>query len=158
MPLLEAGQPVADIWVSVPDGTPIPDGPAIIPLERLGEIPASRNSPIGLRLPPTTPVEALAPLAGRAAMFAIDFPIFRDGRGFTLARTLRERLGYTGEIRATGHVLPDQYEFLTRCGFSSVETRDEEIGPWREALTRFHLQYQPAPGDAHPALLKHRQG
>ncbi|MCR6628611.1 MAG: DUF934 domain-containing protein [Magnetospirillum sp.] len=53
-------------------------------------------------------------------LVVIDFPRFRDGRGFTLARTLRERYGFTGEIRAQGNLLPDQLSLLQRCGFSSI--------------------------------------
>jgi uncharacterized protein (DUF934 family) len=52
----------------------------------------------------------------------IEFPKFRDGRGFTLARNLRECHGYTGDIRAVGHFIPDQFRFLIECGFSSFET------------------------------------
>jgi phosphoadenylyl-sulfate reductase (thioredoxin) len=53
----------------------------------------------------------------------VDFPSFADGRGFTLARQLR-RLGYTGRLRARGHVISDQYAMARRSGFDEVE-----IGP-----------------------------
>jgi uncharacterized protein (DUF934 family) len=158
MPLLEAGQPVEDAWVTVADDAPIPDAPAIIAVHRLAELAPGRNTPIGVRLPSTTPVGELKAIADTAALIAIEFPTFRDGRGFTLARTLRERHSYTGEIRAVGHILPDQYEFLTRCGFTTVETKDDNPKPWQTALKRFSLKYQSAPGDQEPALLKHRQG
>ncbi len=48
----------------------------------------------------------------------VDFPRFRDGRGYSSARILREA-GYTGEIRAAGDVLVDQMLFMRRCGFDS---------------------------------------
>ncbi|WP_281647207.1 DUF934 domain-containing protein [Parendozoicomonas sp. Alg238-R29] len=50
---------------------------------------------------------------------AIRFQAFADGRGFSLARLLRERLNYTGKLRAIGDFLPDQMHYLARCGFDS---------------------------------------
>ncbi|MGI3185549.1 DUF934 domain-containing protein [Nioella aestuarii] len=50
----------------------------------------------------------------------IDFPSFADGRGFTLARRLRQ-MGFTGHLRAKGHVLADQYAMARRSGFDDVE-------------------------------------
>lgn len=47
------------------------------------------------------------------------FPVFSDGRGFSTARLLRDRLGYRGEIRAEGHFLLDQIPLMLRVGFSS---------------------------------------
>lgn len=57
-------------------------------------------------------------------MVRIDFPSFADGRGFTLARQLR-LMGYTGRLRAKGHVLADQYAMARRTGFDEVEISDE---------------------------------
>lgn len=53
-------------------------------------------------------------------MIRIDFPSSADGRGFTIARALRLR-GYTGRLRARGHVLADQYAMARRSGFDEVE-------------------------------------
>lgn len=53
-------------------------------------------------------------------LIRIDFPSFADGRGFTLARLLRLR-GYRGRLRATGHVIADQYAMARRSGFDEVE-------------------------------------
>ncbi len=54
----------------------------------------------------------------------VAFPSSADGRGFTLARHLRAR-GYTGRLRAKGHVLADQYAMARRCGFDEVEISDD---------------------------------
>ena len=54
------------------------------------------------------------------AVIRITFPAFSDGRGFTLARRLRV-MGYTGRLRAQGHVIADQYAMARRCGFDEVE-------------------------------------
>ncbi|MCF3972557.1 DUF934 domain-containing protein [Paracoccus salsus] len=52
-------------------------------------------------------------------LVAIDFPAFTDGRGFSLARRLRE-LGYKGRLRATGRLIADQYAMARRVGFDEV--------------------------------------
>jgi uncharacterized protein (DUF934 family) len=56
-------------------------------------------------------------------MIRVDFPSSADGRGFTIARTLRLR-GYTGRLRARGHILADQYAMARRAGFDEVEIDD----------------------------------
>lgn len=65
-------------------------------------------------------IEDLANKLPTLKMIRIDFPSFADGRGFTLARLLRLR-GYTGRLRAKGHVLADQYAMARRAGFDEVE-------------------------------------
>lgn len=65
-------------------------------------------------------IEDLADKLPTLKMIRIDFPSFADGRGFTLARLLRLR-GYTGRLRARGHVLADQYAMARRAGFDEVE-------------------------------------
>lgn len=65
-------------------------------------------------------------LAGRldgVRMIRVDFPSFADGRGFTIARQLR-LMGYSGRLRARGHVLADQYAMARRSGFDEVEIDD----------------------------------
>ena len=53
-------------------------------------------------------------------LIRVDYPSFADGRGFSIARALR-RAGYTGRLRAAGHVLADQYAMARRAGFDEVE-------------------------------------
>ena len=57
-------------------------------------------------------------------LVVVDFPSFADGRGFTLARQLRLQ-GFTGRLRAKGHVLADQYAMARRSGFDEVEISDD---------------------------------
>ena len=59
-------------------------------------------------------------------IIAVQFPVFTDGRGYSHGKMLRDRLGYTGELRATGDVLRDQIYFLSRCGFSSFALRSDQ--------------------------------
>ena len=102
----------------------------------------------------TDPVEDLAPHVGRLRLIVLNFPKFSDGRAYSQARLLRGRLGYTGELRATGGVLQDQLPFMLRCGFDSFES--EQKG-FEEALakarTLFSVVYQPAEDDRAPASL-----
>lgn len=65
-------------------------------------------------------VRLLLPVLDRVRLVEVDFPRFRDGRGFSSASILREA-GYTGEIKATGDVLVDLVAFMRRCGFDSFE-------------------------------------
>ena len=74
----------------------------------------------GLDLAPDTDLADLPRNLDPITMIRIDFPSFADGRGFTLARQLRLR-GYTGRLRAKGHVLADQYSMARRAGFDEVE-------------------------------------
>ena len=57
-------------------------------------------------------------------MIRVAFPSAADGRGFTIARALRLR-GFTGRLRAYGHVISDQYAMARRSGFDEVEINDE---------------------------------
>lgn len=68
--------------------------------------------------PDTAPEELVDHL--HRGLVAIDFPAFSDGRGFSLARRLRE-LGYQGRLRATGRLIADQYAMARRVGFDEVQ-------------------------------------
>ena len=95
-------------------------------------------------------VERLFPHLGHVRLVEVDFPKFRDGRGFSTARLLREA-GYTGEIKATGDVLVDLIYFMRRCGFDSFAPDvpfDPEVA--EAALARYPYVYQHAADDAVP--------
>ena len=95
-------------------------------------------------------VRRLGPVLERVRLVEVDFPKFRDGRGFSTARVLRE-MGYTGEIKATGDVLVDLVFFMRRCGFDSFAPDvpfDPEVA--EAALARYPYVYQHAADDAVP--------
>lgn len=72
---------------------------------------------------------------GTLDMIAIDFPVFRDGRGYSIAKLLRTRYGWKGELRAVGDVLRDQLNYMRRCGFNAFAIRaDKDI---EDAMTSF---------------------
>jgi uncharacterized protein (DUF934 family) len=92
----------------------------------------------------------LIPHLDRLALVEVDFPRFRDGRGYSSARILREA-GYTGELRAAGDVLVDQMLFMRRCGFDSFAPYapiDEAV--LEAALARYDYVYQPAADEMVP--------
>ncbi|NVO55061.1 DUF934 domain-containing protein [Rhodobacteraceae bacterium B1Z28] len=78
------------------------------------------NDVVALDVNSDTDPDELYDRLGSAQLVRVDFPSFADGRGFTIARTLRLK-GYTGRLRAKGHVLADQYAMARRSGFDEVE-------------------------------------
>ena len=64
------------------------------------------------------------------SLVQFNFLSFKDGRPFSIAKTLRKKLNFKNEIRASGHILPDQYIFLIRCGFDTVEIEDKDFDVW----------------------------
>ena len=89
-------------------------------------------------------------------LIAINFPKFVDGRGFSVARLLRERYGYTGELRAIGHFIRDQLFLLQRCGFNAFQfDHDIDLEQAAKSLTDFTDSYQVAVDQPQP-LFKRR--
>lgn len=100
----------------------LPDAQTIIPGEmwllRREEF-LCRSGAIAVSLAPTFKVETLADDIAHFALICIEFPKFADGRGYSLARLLRERYGYRKELRAVGDVGRDQMFYLHRVGFDA---------------------------------------
>jgi uncharacterized protein (DUF934 family) len=105
---------------------------------------------VSVRIEAGDDVRLLLPLLKRVKLVEIDFPRFRDGRGYSSARILREA-GYKGEIKATGDVLVDELLFMRRCGFDSFAP-DAPIAPEaaERALNAYPYVYQHAADDAVP--------
>jgi len=147
-----------DPFTAVADDQTIPRGDVIISLARFqseGERLLGECRQVGVRLASEEPVEALAYDLPRLAVVALEFPKFRDGRAFSAARILRERLGYGGEVRAVGDVLIEQAKFMIRCGFDAFEPADGS-GPteWTAAAGRFRHVYQRAADERAPAFVE----
>ena len=92
-------------------------------------------SPPDLVLEPTDDPAIVAGALGIAGVIAIHFPTFGDGRGYSIARLLRERYGYKGELRAVGEVARDHLHAMAQCGFDAFQLREGE-NP-QEALKAF---------------------
>ncbi|MBN2971735.1 DUF934 domain-containing protein [Roseomonas aeriglobus] len=95
-------------------------------------------------------VRVLLPHLARIKLVEVAFPAYRDGRGYSTARALREA-GYTGELRAQGDVLVDQIPLMRRCGFDSFAP-EAPIDPaaLQRALDRYTAVYQRAADDRTP--------
>ena len=149
MPLIKDGRLAEDNWTDVADDEAISaDIDPVVSLERWQaehETLSGRNRPIGLRLRSDQSPAAVADEVDRFDLIALDFPKFTDGRSYSHARLLRERYGYRGELRAVGKVLRDQFTFLLRCGFDSLEVADESLAEsWEEATSEISHAYQRA--------------
>ena len=80
------------------------------------------------------------------ARIDLHFPKFTDGRAYSQAFLLRRRLGFQGELRATGDVLIDQLVQMQRSGFDSAVLRDDQDAAHaKRQFERFAAFYQ---GDA----------
>ena len=94
---------------------------------------------------------------GNLGVIGIAFPKFREGRGYSSARILRE-MGFEGDLRAVGDVTIDQLVFLKRAGFASVAP-ERAIDPQaaETVLARFPFHYQRWV-EGGPAAFEHRHG
>nr|MDT0253482.1 DUF934 domain-containing protein [Endozoicomonas sp.] len=83
---------------------------------------------------------------------------FMDGRGYSIARLLRDRFDYRGDVRAIGDVLVDQIYYLKRCGFSSFRLREDQNPEYAiKALSSFGADYQTAANKSTPVYrLRHQ--
>jgi len=106
---------ITDTGFAPDDATPL------VPFDTLPQA----DEGAALDLPLDADPEAVAPHFNRLALIVIPFPGFGDGRGFSLAKRLRS-LGYRGRLRASGHVITDQYAFARFCGFDEVQISDDQ--------------------------------
>lgn len=81
---------------------------------------------IGLWLDSNEGPESIAGEVERFPVIAVNFPQFGDGRGYSIARLLRERHGFKGELRAIGDVSQDHLYFMEQCGFNAFALRDDQ--------------------------------
>ena len=143
-------------FAAAADDEAVPAGDVIVSLKRFqaeGDTLLSHNRRVGVRVESDEAVEDLAYDLPRLSVVALAFPKFRDGRAFTSARLLRERLGFTGEVRAVGDVLQEQAGFMVRCGFNAFEPADGSTPEaWSKAASRFRHVYQRAADARVPAF------
>jgi uncharacterized protein (DUF934 family) len=109
-----------------------------------------QSNATAVRLEPDDDARALIPFLDRLTLIEVAFPKYRDGRGYSSGRILREA-GYTGELRAQGDVLVDQIAFMRRCGFDSFAP-EASLNPEAvaRALSTYDQFYQKAADSAVP--------
>lgn len=155
MSVIKNGLPVSDPWVHL-DNEVIPDGrnPFTVTLARwLGHKAelVTHGQPVGVRLAAADAPEALASDLDTLPLIVLDMHLFTDGRAFSQARLLRDRLDFTGEIRARGDFLRDQMYFLQRVGVDAFEFPEgSDLDDRLKAFSEFTVTYQAAADTAEP--------
>ncbi len=112
-------------------------------LIRNRQIVSEPSPPDLLVLEPTDDPRRIADRLPGLRLVAVNFPKYGDGRGYSIARLLRERYGYKGELRAVGVVARDHLQLMAQCGFDSFQLREgEDAGAALAAFDDFTEAYQ----------------
>lgn len=148
MQIIKNNQITHDDWIYIPDDVEVTDGDVTVSTTRLKENTQSllqRQGKLGVRIVPDDPVNELAEFLPKLAIVELHFPELADGRLFSHAWLLRNRYHYTGEIRATGHFLPDQVFYLSRVGVDSFYPENKDhFSATLTGLNDFSVKYQPS--------------
>ena len=160
---------VEDDWIRVEDAAPLPSGRKVIvswtrwQAERAA-LKARGN--VGVSIPSTLAVEELKDDLPALALVAVSFNFIQpkpeggrtfDGRAYSQARTLRDRLAYTGEIRAIGDVFRDAMFYMQRCGVNAFELKaGADLADALKAFGDFSFGYQGAADDPTPIFRRRR--
>lgn len=163
MQIIKDRKIVEDDWqhVNGEAGDELPDGKIIVSLSRWkaerNDLLRRKNSGLGVQLEPGEHADEIAEDLAHLEVVALNFPVFRDGRGYSTARLLRDRHGYAGELRAVGDVLRDQVFYMHRCGFNAFEVReDRDLDDALKAFDEFSVTYQPASDETRPIWKRRR--
>ncbi|WP_020209527.1 DUF934 domain-containing protein [Gilvimarinus chinensis] len=150
--LVKDGAIVDDTWVRLdkPEGdateAKVPAGQVIVPLSvwKAQREQLKSRSDIGVWLDSDESALELGDDAKALPLVAVNFPGFMDGRAFSTARLIRERFGFTGELRAVGAFIRDQLCYLSRCGVNSFRFDDEaaDLEAAKQSLKDFTEFYQ----------------
>ena len=146
MPVIKDHQISENAWTYVADEAPLVNGDITVSVTRWNNEKAQlleRSSKVGVRLMPSDTVDSISDDLGAISLIELNFPVYTDGRSFSQARLLKDRCGYTGELRATGNFLADQVFYLHRVGIDSFEFNDPkamEVG--LAAMKDFSSAYQ----------------
>lgn len=156
MPLIKDGRFSSDEWVRLAVEEPMPASPAKLLLSlgdfrQRGAAVAEIGHDIGIEISNEVDPEALVPAFERLKLIAVDFPKAADGRGYSIATRLR-RLGYKGELRASGYLIADQYVLARNCGFDTVQIPDalaerQPEAHWIEVQRSMTFAYQRGYGE-----------
>lgn len=134
----------ADLQRLVRDAAAQPIGAGdVVPLGAFLALAPEARLDVGVWLAPEDEPGRLAPFTSGLQLIAVEFPVFKDGRGFSSANLLRTRYGFRGDLRAIGDILIDQLFYLRRVGFTSFALRvDQDPDTAVAALRTFTDVYQ----------------
>ena len=160
---------VEDDWARIDDAAALPaSGKVIVSHQRwlAGRDALKARGGVGVAIAPALDVRELDGDLASLALVALAFGFIQprpeggrtfDGRAYSQARLLRERLGFKGEIRATGDVFRDAMFYMHRCGVNAFELRPgQQPDDALRAFGDFSLGYQGAADDAPPVFRRRR--
>ena len=138
-----------ETWTTIDADAAVPaEGNVLVSVERWisdNEALRTRGGKVGILVQPDDDVLPLHGKLDGVGLVAVAFPKFTDGRGYSSARLLRDRLGYVGELRAVGDVLPDQVFYMRRVGFNAFDLADGKSPDTAlQQLEEFSVTYQAA--------------
>lgn len=151
---IKAGQLQDNPW-QILDGESVSapiTGQALIPLEHWLANPSQfDNANTGVWLSCDTDPSLLSSKLCQLPAIAVVFGAFADGRGFSLARILREDCDFTGDLQAAGSYIQDQLFYLKRCGFNTFNVAEgTDVDSMLESLNDFSNSYQASCDEPRP--------
>ncbi|MGB2259732.1 MAG: DUF934 domain-containing protein [Porticoccaceae bacterium] len=161
--LLKDGQVIDNTWQLIEANEDsqetLPNGDILVPVsmwQTNQSILENHRGAVGLWINGDEEIEGIAESIITAPVIAVNFPKFVDGRGFSVARLLRDRFGFKGELRAVGQIIRDQLFLLQRCGFNAFQFDSEiDLTEAVKSLADFSDAYQVAADQPEP-LFKRR--
>ena len=143
--IIKQREVIVDAWRYAEED---PSAPAII--VSLTQWQAERDSlltsgrQLGVKLAPADKVAVLSADVSKLALIALDFGGIGEGRGYSQAHLLRQRYGFTGELRAVGKIQRDQLFYMARCGFDAFELPEgADLDVALTAFDDYSVAYQP---------------
>lgn len=151
---------IEDDWIKVDEAAPLPASGRIIVSHARWQADTAAlkgRGNVGVAIPSHLPIDQLENDLPSLALVALSFSFIQpkpeggrtfDGRAYSQARALRERLGFKGEIRAVGDVFRDAMYYMSRCGVNAFEVKNPADA--LKAFGDFSFGYQGAADDPTP--------
>ena len=155
--LIRHGRQIPDPYRKMTAADEIPvSGAVLVPLvvwQDHWEALLSRGEPVGVQLASDEHPEIIGDDVDQLDLIALEFPTFRDGRAYSGARLIRERFGFTGELRAVGDVHREQLHYMERVGFDTFEIAGADAEQdFAVAAADFSVWYQPSGDERRSAV------
>jgi uncharacterized protein (DUF934 family) len=146
MQIIKDNQIANDTWNYCADDANLGDGDLTVSVSRLkenGKALFNRLGKLGVRMTPNDSITEIAEYLPNLSLIELYFPELADGQLFSHAWLLRNRYHYQGELRATGHFLPDQVFYLSRVGVNSFQPENSaDLASTLAGLKDFSVNYQ----------------
>jgi len=146
MQIIKNKQIIDDTWSYIAEDAELKAGNISVSLARWKQDKQqllTHDGKLGVRIGPADSVDDIVPDLKDIQLIELDFADFADGRLFSHAWLLRGRYNYQGEIRATGHYMPDQVFYLSRVGVNAFNLENaEDLPVVLSYLNDFTVKYQ----------------